>query len=59
RDRLQKAVAIGIRTFPLGFEDALKQVEESYPDVELDCSNFKSRNRSAVKTRPSVAENEG
>ncbi|MCI54625.1 hypothetical protein A2U01_0075875, partial [Trifolium medium] len=31
-DRLQKAAAIGIRAFALGFEDALKQVEENYPE---------------------------
>ncbi|MCH86398.1 hypothetical protein A2U01_0007255, partial [Trifolium medium] len=56
RDRLQKAAAIGIRVFALGFEDALKQVEESYPEVELDRSIFKPPNRYATKTQPSVAD---
>ncbi|MCI39495.1 hypothetical protein A2U01_0060727, partial [Trifolium medium] len=53
-NRLQKAATIGIRAFALGFEEALKQVEANYPDVELDRSIFKPPNRSAVKTQPHV-----
>ncbi|MCH90530.1 hypothetical protein A2U01_0011446, partial [Trifolium medium] len=56
-DRLQKAVAIGIRAFALGFEEALKQVEANYPKVELDRSVFKPPNRSAAKTQPPVVGN--
>ncbi|MCI00786.1 hypothetical protein A2U01_0021808, partial [Trifolium medium] len=58
KDRIQKAAAIGIRMFALGFEDALKQVKESYPEVELDRSIFKPPNCSAVKTQSSVADKE-
>ncbi|MCI74104.1 hypothetical protein A2U01_0095368, partial [Trifolium medium] len=35
-DRLQKTVAIGIRAVAVGFEEALKQVEKSYPEIVLD-----------------------
>ncbi|MCI76595.1 hypothetical protein A2U01_0097865, partial [Trifolium medium] len=52
-----KAATIGIRAFTLGFEEALKQVEENYPEVKLDSSIFKPPNRSTVKTQPPVASN--
>ncbi|MCI41859.1 hypothetical protein A2U01_0063093, partial [Trifolium medium] len=41
----------------IGFEEALKQVEANYPEVELDRSVFKPPSRSAAKTQPPVAGN--
>ncbi|MCI18311.1 hypothetical protein A2U01_0039465, partial [Trifolium medium] len=57
-DVQEHAAAIGIRAFALGFEDALKQVEGNYPEVELDRSVFKPPNHSAAKTQPPVADDE-
>ncbi|MCH95639.1 hypothetical protein A2U01_0016619, partial [Trifolium medium] len=39
------------------FEQALRQVEANYPEVELDRSVFKPPNCSTVKTQPPVAGN--
>ncbi|MCI80530.1 hypothetical protein A2U01_0101801, partial [Trifolium medium] len=46
-DRLKRTATIGIRAIATGFEEALKQVEKSHPEIVLD--------KSAMKTQPPVA----
>ncbi|MCI38204.1 hypothetical protein A2U01_0059432, partial [Trifolium medium] len=54
-DRLKRKETIGIRAIATGFEEALKQVEKSHPEIVLDRSVFKPPSRATMKTQPPVA----